>query len=207
HFLGGGDFTGAAFAPFFGFFFSFFCELLPLPMMRTSVLESGRHPLDATASRRGRQATFPLSPVRSQPAHARSSFLTSPSFRSAAALAMPADGGMVPPASCLTRSTTSASDRGTVPGTEQLPVGRVRQSLPHTPVWRNELINRRALSSSAAAARRDPIAAMIDHPVRVVNGVLVPGWVERRSVTPAVAHRRPVVRTLRGQDSHRQTAG
>jgi hypothetical protein len=35
---------------------------------------------------------------------------------------------------------------------------------PSTPNWRNELINRRSLSSSAAAARRDLIAAMIDHP-------------------------------------------
>ena len=34
----------------------------------------------------------------------------------------------------------------------------------HTPTWRNELINRQALSSSAAAARRDLIKAMIDSP-------------------------------------------
>lgn len=31
-FGGGGDFTGGAFAPFFGFFFSLPCELLPLPI-------------------------------------------------------------------------------------------------------------------------------------------------------------------------------
>jgi hypothetical protein len=29
--------TGAVFADFFGFFFSLFCELLPLPIARTSV--------------------------------------------------------------------------------------------------------------------------------------------------------------------------
>lgn len=33
-----------------------------------------------------------------------------------------------------------------------------------TPHWRNELINRRSLSSSAAAARRNLIEAMFDHP-------------------------------------------
>jgi hypothetical protein len=31
--------TGAGFAPFFGFFFSLPCELLPFPITRTSVLE------------------------------------------------------------------------------------------------------------------------------------------------------------------------
>lgn len=35
---------------------------------------------------------------------------------------------------------------------------------PSTPHWRNELINRRSLSSSAAAARRNLIEAMIEHP-------------------------------------------
>lgn len=34
---------------------------------------------------------------------------------------------------------------------------------PHTPCWQNELINRRSLSSSAAAARRNLIQAMIEH--------------------------------------------
>lgn len=34
---------------------------------------------------------------------------------------------------------------------------------PHTPTWRNELINRRSLSSAAAAARRNLIQAMIEH--------------------------------------------
>lgn len=34
---------------------------------------------------------------------------------------------------------------------------------PHTPVWRNELVNRRRLSSSAAKARRNLVEAMIDH--------------------------------------------
>jgi len=37
HFLGaGGVFTGAVFAPFFGFFFSLLCELLPLPITHLS---------------------------------------------------------------------------------------------------------------------------------------------------------------------------
>jgi hypothetical protein len=35
---------------------------------------------------------------------------------------------------------------------------------PFTPHWRNELINRRSLSSSAAAARRNLIEAMLEHP-------------------------------------------
>ena len=34
---------------------------------------------------------------------------------------------------------------------------------PATPTWRNELINRRSLSSAAAAARRNLIQAMIEH--------------------------------------------
>ena len=37
---------------------------------------------------------------------------------------------------------------------------------PSTPVWRNELVNRRSLSSSAAAARRNLIEAMFDRPDR-----------------------------------------
>jgi hypothetical protein len=37
------------------------------------------------------------------------------------------------------------------------------QVYPATPIWRNELINRRSLSSSAAAARRNLIEAMIEH--------------------------------------------
>ena len=36
-FGGGAAFTGAAFAPFLGFFFSLPCELLPFPITRTSV--------------------------------------------------------------------------------------------------------------------------------------------------------------------------
>jgi hypothetical protein len=39
-----------------------------------------------------------------------------------------------------------------------------------TPHWRNELINRRALSSSAAAARRNLIEAMFDHPEKEALG-------------------------------------
>ena len=42
---------------------------------------------------------------------------------------------------------------------------------PSTPIWRNELINRRELSSSAAAARRDLIAAMIAHPTEEFLGI------------------------------------
>jgi hypothetical protein len=42
---------------------------------------------------------------------------------------------------------------------------------PHTPTWRNELINRRALSSAAAAARRDLIEAMIAHSVEERLGI------------------------------------
>lgn len=34
---------------------------------------------------------------------------------------------------------------------------------PHTPIWRNELVNRRRLSSSAAKARRNLVEAMIEH--------------------------------------------
>ena len=46
HFFGGGGvFTGAAFAPFFGFFGSFFCELLPLPTTDTSVRDGIERPL------------------------------------------------------------------------------------------------------------------------------------------------------------------
>ena len=39
-----------------------------------------------------------------------------------------------------------------------------------TPHWRNELINRRSLSSSAAAARRNLIEAMFDHPEKDALG-------------------------------------
>ncbi|MBX3399558.1 MAG: hypothetical protein KF873_12515 [Gemmataceae bacterium] len=39
-----------------------------------------------------------------------------------------------------------------------------------TPRWRNELINRRALSSSAAAARRNLIEAMFEHPEKETLG-------------------------------------
>ena len=40
-----------------------------------------------------------------------------------------------------------------------------------TPRWRNELINRRSLSSSAAAARRNLIEAMIEHPAEEALGI------------------------------------
>ena len=39
-----------------------------------------------------------------------------------------------------------------------------------TPRWRNELVNRRSLSSSAAAARRNLIEAMFDHPEKEALG-------------------------------------
>lgn len=40
-----------------------------------------------------------------------------------------------------------------------------------TPRWRNELVNRRSLSSSAAAARRNLIEAMFDHPDKDSLGI------------------------------------
>ena len=40
-----------------------------------------------------------------------------------------------------------------------------------TPHWRNELVNRRALSSSAAAARRNLIEAMFEHPEKDALGL------------------------------------
>jgi hypothetical protein len=40
-----------------------------------------------------------------------------------------------------------------------------------TPCWRNELVNRRSLSSSAAAARRNLIEAMIEHQPEEVLGI------------------------------------
>lgn len=42
---------------------------------------------------------------------------------------------------------------------------------PSTPQWQNELINRRSLSSSAAAARRDLIEAMIAHADEAALGI------------------------------------
>jgi len=41
----------------------------------------------------------------------------------------------------------------------------------HTPCWQNELINRRSLSSSAAAARRNLIQAMIEHQDEEMLGI------------------------------------
>lgn len=42
---------------------------------------------------------------------------------------------------------------------------------PATPTWRNELINRRSLSSAAAAARRNLIQAMIEHGTEATLGI------------------------------------
>lgn len=41
----------------------------------------------------------------------------------------------------------------------------------NTPVWRNELINRQNLSSSASAARRDLIAKMVENPEKELLGI------------------------------------
>ncbi len=41
----------------------------------------------------------------------------------------------------------------------------------HTPTWRNELVNRRELSSSAAKARRNLVEAMIEHAEEEVLGI------------------------------------
>jgi hypothetical protein len=67
---GGGDFTGVAFASFFGFFFSLLCELLPLPMTLTSVRErelTGRTLPYAIASGRARQPARSFSYPRFAP--------------------------------------------------------------------------------------------------------------------------------------------
>jgi hypothetical protein len=45
------------------------------------------------------------------------------------------------------------------------------KAYPSTPTWRNELINRRSLSSSAAAARRNLIEAMFENPDKERLGI------------------------------------
>jgi hypothetical protein len=65
-----------------------------------------------------------------------------------------------------------------------------------TPVWRNELINRRALSSSAAAARRNLIEAMIAQPE--VEGLGFVGTPPERAMYETL---------LRGSRLHRTSQG
>jgi hypothetical protein len=65
-----------------------------------------------------------------------------------------------------------------------------------TPRWRNELINRRSLSSSAAAARRNLIEAMIEHPMEEALGIR--GTPPERSMYESI---------LRASGLHRRHAG
>jgi len=65
-----------------------------------------------------------------------------------------------------------------------------------TPVWRNELVNRRALSSSAAAGRRTLIEAMIAHPE--VDGLGFVGTPPERAMYETL---------LRGSRLHRTSRG
>src|SRR5262249_54858959 len=55
-----------------------------------------------------------------------------------------------------------------------------------TPHWRNELINRRLLSSSAAAARRNLLEAMIEHPSEESLGM--EGFPPERSMYESILH-------------------
>jgi hypothetical protein len=66
----------------------------------------------------------------------------------------------------------------------------------HTPVWRNELLNRRSLSSSAAAARRNLIEAMIERGGEEALGIK--GTPPERSMYESV---------LRASGLHRKQAG
>ncbi len=65
-----------------------------------------------------------------------------------------------------------------------------------TPTWRNELINRRSLSSSAAAARRNLIEAMFEHPQEEALGF-----------TGAPPERSMYETLLRSSRLHRKQAG
>jgi hypothetical protein len=65
-----------------------------------------------------------------------------------------------------------------------------------TPQWRNELINRRQLSTSAAAARRNLIEAMIEHPD--VEALGLQGFPPERSMYESI---------LRAPGLHRLKAG
>src|SRR5262249_33728821 len=53
-----------------------------------------------------------------------------------------------------------------------------------TPHWRNELINRRLLSSSAAAARRNLLEAMLEHPSEAARGMA--GFPPERSMYESI---------------------
>jgi hypothetical protein len=66
----------------------------------------------------------------------------------------------------------------------------------HTPEWRNELLNRRNLSSSAAAARRNLIEAMIEHGSEEAFGIQ--GTPPERSMYASV---------LRASGLHRKQSG
>jgi hypothetical protein len=65
-----------------------------------------------------------------------------------------------------------------------------------TPHWRNELVNRRTLSSSAAAARRNLIEAMIEHPAEKALGI--EGFPPERSMYDSL---------LAGPGIHREEEG
>ena len=65
-----------------------------------------------------------------------------------------------------------------------------------TPTWRNELINRRSLSSAAAAARRNLVQAMIEHPAEENLGIQ--GFPPERSMYETL---------LRGSRLHRKKSG
>ncbi len=65
-----------------------------------------------------------------------------------------------------------------------------------TPRWRNELVNRRSLSSSAAAARRNLIEAVFDHPDK--DGLGFEGHPPERSMYETL---------LKGSRLHRKHAG
>lgn len=67
---------------------------------------------------------------------------------------------------------------------------------PATPTWRNELINRRSLSSAAAAARRNLIQAMIEHGAEENLGI--EGFPPERSMYETL---------LSGPKIHRKKAG
>jgi hypothetical protein len=67
---------------------------------------------------------------------------------------------------------------------------------PATPTWRNELINRRSLSSAAAAARRNLIQAMIEHGTEDTLGIT--GYPPEFSMYETL---------LRGSRLHRKKAG
>jgi len=68
---------------------------------------------------------------------------------------------------------------------------------PATPVWRNELINRRALSSAAAAARRNLIQAMIEQASQENLGIH--GFPPERSIYETLLRRSRLHREKSGE--------